>query len=53
VEVGPMRMMQHRRVRYIALDVHKATLAVGIAEEEGAPSSYGTIVNEPGPCASS
>lgn len=42
-----MRMMQHRRVRYIGLDVHKATIAVAIAEEEGSPSSYGTIVNDP------
>src|SRR5690242_15747775 len=43
-----MTMMQHRRVRYIGLDVHKATIAVAIAEEEGAPSSYGTIANDPG-----
>jgi hypothetical protein len=40
-------MMQHRRVRYIGLDVHRATIAVAIAEEEGAPTSYGTIVNDP------
>jgi transposase len=42
-----MRMMQHRRVRYIGLDVHRATIAVAIAEEEGPPSSYGTIANDP------
>jgi transposase len=42
-----MRMMQHRRVRYIGLDVHKATIAVAIAEEEGSPSSYGTLANDP------
>jgi transposase len=42
-----MTMMQHRRVRYIGLDVHKATIAVAIAEEEGSPSSYGTIANDP------
>ena len=42
-----MRMMQHRRVRYIDLDVHKATIAVAIAEEEGSPSSYATIANDP------
>jgi hypothetical protein len=29
------------------LDVHKASLAVAIAEEEGAPSSYGNIANDP------
>jgi transposase len=40
-------MMQHRRLRYIGLDVHKATIAVAIAEEEGSPSSYGTIANDP------
>src|SRR5690348_1865011 len=42
-----MRMMQHQRVRYIGLDVHKATIAVAIAEEAGSPSSYGTIANDP------
>jgi transposase len=42
-----MRMMQHRRVRYIGLDVHRATIAVAIAEEGGSPSSYGTIANDP------
>ena len=42
-----MRMMQHRRVRYIGLDVHRATIAVAIAEEEGSPSSYGTLANDP------
>ena len=42
-----MTMMQHRQVRYIGLDVHKASIAVAIAEEEGAPSSYGTIANDP------
>ena len=40
-------MMQHRQVRYIGLDVHRATIAVAIAEEEGAPSSYGSIANDP------
>jgi hypothetical protein len=42
-----MTMMPHRRVRYIGLDVHRATIAVAIAEEGGSPSSYGTIVNDP------
>ena len=42
-----MAMMHHRQVRYIGLDVHKASIAVAIAEEEGAPSSYGTIANDP------
>jgi len=40
-------MMQHRQVRNIGLDVHRATIAVAIAEEEGAPSSYGSIANDP------
>jgi transposase len=40
-------MMQHRRTRYIGLDVHRATIAVAIAEEEGSPTSYGTIANDP------
>src|SRR5215210_1713093 len=38
--------MQHRRLRYIGLDVHRATIAVAIAEEEGSAHSYGTIPNE-------
>jgi transposase len=38
--------MQHRRLRYLGLDVHRATIAVAIAEEEGAPTSYGTIAND-------
>jgi hypothetical protein len=42
-----VRMMQQRRVRYIGLDVHRATVAVAIAEEQGSPSSYGTIANDP------
>jgi transposase len=42
-----MTMMQHRQVRYIGLDVHKASIAVAIAEEEGAPASYGNIPNDP------
>jgi hypothetical protein len=31
LELGPVRMMQHRRIRYIGLDVHKATIAMAIA----------------------
>ena len=42
-----MEMMLHRQIRYIGLDVHKASIAVAIAEEEGAPSSYGNIANDP------
>ncbi len=42
-----MAMMQHRRIRYIGLDVHKASISVGIAEEAGAPTSYGKIANDP------
>jgi len=39
--------MQHRRLRYIGLDVRRATIAVAIAEDEGSPNSYGTIANGP------
>jgi len=42
-----MTMMHQRQIRYIGLDVHKLTIAVAIAEEVGAPSSYGSIANEP------
>jgi transposase len=41
-----MTMMQHRQIRYLGLDVHKATIAVAIAEEAGAPTSYGSIAND-------
>jgi hypothetical protein len=34
-----MTMMQHRQIRYIGLDVHKATISVAIAEEAGTPTS--------------
>ena len=40
-------MMQHQRSRSIGLDVHRATIAVAVAEEDGPPSSYGTIANDP------
>jgi hypothetical protein len=39
-------MMHQRRPRYIGLDVHHATIAVAIAEEEGSPANYGRIPNE-------
>jgi transposase len=42
-----MTMMHHRRSRYIGLDVHSATIAVAIAEEDGPPSSHSTIANDP------
>ncbi len=42
-----MTMMQHRHVRYIGLDVHKSSVAVAIAEDEGAPTHYGSIANDP------
>jgi transposase len=42
-----MTMMQHRDVRYIGLDVHKASISVAIAEASGAPTSYGRIQNDP------
>jgi transposase len=42
-----VKIMPHRRPRYIGLDVHRATIAVALAEEEGSPTNYGTIPNEP------
>jgi transposase len=44
-----MSMLQHRRRhRYIGLDVHRATIAVATADDDGSPpSTYGTIANEP------
>jgi transposase len=42
-----MTMMQHRQIRYIGLDVHKVSITVAIAEESGAPTSYGSIANDP------
>lgn len=39
-----MTMMQHR---YVGLDVHRATIAVAIADRDHAPTSYGTIANDP------
>jgi transposase len=40
-------MMHQRQIRYIGLDVHKVSIAVAITEEAGAPSSYGSIANDP------
>ena len=42
-----MTMMHHRQIRYIGLDVHKATISAAIAEESGVPTSYGRIPNDP------
>jgi transposase len=42
-----MAMMQHQRSRYVGLDVHGDTIAVAIAEEDGPPTSYGSIANDP------
>jgi transposase len=42
-----MTMMHQRAVRYLGLDVHKASISVAIAEESGAPTTYGRIPNEP------
>lgn len=42
-----MTMMHQRQIRYIGLDVHKATISAAIAEESGAPTSYGRIPNDP------
>ena len=39
--------MAERTTRYLGLDVHKATIAVAVAEDSGAPVLFGTIVNEP------
>src|SRR5919112_4700644 len=41
-----VKMIPHRRSRYIGLDVHRATIAVAVAEAEGPPGTYGTIPNE-------
>src|SRR5262245_38552391 len=41
-----MTMTPQRQVRCIGLDVNKASIAAAIADEEGAPSSYGTIAND-------
>ena len=35
------------RTRFVGLDVHMATIAVAVAEEDGAVEEFGTIVNEP------
>lgn len=42
-----MTMMHHRDIRYLGLDVHKATISVAIAEQSGAPTTYGRIPNDP------
>jgi transposase len=42
-----MQMMPHQRSRFIGLDVHRATIAVGVADESEPPTSYGTITNDP------
>lgn len=39
-----MSMMQHR---YIGLDVHRATIAVAVADADQPPTSYGTVPNDP------
>jgi transposase len=40
-----MPMMHYR---YIGLDVHRATIAVAVADADQLPTSYGTIPNDPG-----
>jgi transposase len=40
-------MHQQRTLRYLGLDVHKASISVAIAEESGPPTTYGRIPNEP------
>jgi transposase len=44
-EAGPMN---ERTTRFLGLDVHKATIAVAVAEPSGPPVLYGTIANDPG-----
>jgi transposase len=44
-EAGPMN---ERTTRFLGLDVHKATIAVAVAEPSGPPALYGTIANDPG-----
>ena len=39
-----MSMMHHC---YVGLDVHRDTIAVAVADDDQAPSSYGTIANDP------
>lgn len=40
--------MSEVSARYLGLDVHKATIAVAIAEAVGGPVLYGQIANDPG-----
>jgi transposase len=42
-----MQIMPHQRSRFIGLDVHRATIAVAVADESEPPTSYGTIANDP------
>lgn len=37
-----------QRIRYVGLDVSKATIAVAVAEPDGSVVEYGTIANDPG-----
>ncbi len=43
-----MEMMRHTRPRFLAVDVHRDTIAVALSEETGQPIGYGTFVNDPG-----
>src|SRR5919201_5381555 len=43
----PMSMLHHQRCRFIGLDVHRATIAVAVADDDAPPASYGVIANEP------
>jgi transposase len=42
-----MQMMPHQRSRFVGLDVHRATIAVAVADDAEPPASYGTIANDP------
>ncbi len=35
------------RTRFVGLDVHKATIAIGVAEDGGQPEDHGQIANDP------
>src|SRR5487761_1749984 len=43
-EAGPMN---DGNTRYLGLDVHKATIAVAVADAGSQPTLYGTIANDP------
>jgi transposase len=42
-----MPMMPHQVFRYIGLDVHRASIAVAVADEDQPPTSHSSIANDP------